>query len=89
MWAFLKGLLTPRRIPADRRPLDELGDYGSVIDYGKAVSGDLRLIPEGEALDALKSDYQEMISSGLFEEEPSPFEVLMSQCHAIELEANR
>lgn len=62
---------------------------GSVIDYGRAVSGDLRLVPEGDALNALKSDYQEMISSGLFEEEPFPFEVLMNQCREIELEANR
>ena len=62
---------------------------GSVIDYGRAVSGDLRLIPGGDALDALKSDYQDMINSGLFEEEPSSFEELISQCRAIELETNR
>lgn len=62
---------------------------GSVIDYGRAVSGELRLVPEGDALEALRSDYQEMISSGLFEEDPSSFEVLMDQCHAIEAEANR
>lgn len=67
----------------------EKASDGSVIDYGRAVSGYLRLVPEGDALDALKSDYQEMISSGLFEEGPSPFEMLMNQCHAIELEANR
>lgn len=67
----------------------EKASDGSAIDYGSAVSGDLRLVPEGDALDALKSDYQDMIDSGLFEEEPSPFEVLMNRCHAIELEANR
>lgn len=67
----------------------EKASDGSVIDYGRAVSGDLRLVPEGDALDALKNDYQEMISSGLFEEEPPPFHDLMNQCHAIEIEANR
>lgn len=62
---------------------------GSVIDYERAVSGELRLVPDGDALEALRSDYQEMISSGLFEEDPSSFEVLMDQCRAIEAEANR
>lgn len=61
---------------------------GGVIDYGQAVSGDLRLVPDGEPLDALERDYQEMINSGLFEEEPPPFDELMNQCRAIELEAN-
>ena len=61
---------------------------GGVIDYGRAVSGDLRLVPEGDALDALERDYQEMIGSGLFEEEPPSFDELMNRCRAIELEAN-
>lgn len=66
----------------------EMAPDGSVIDYTRAVSGELRLVPEGDALEALRSDYQEMISSGLFEEEPSSFKTLMDQCHAIEVEAN-
>ncbi len=41
MWAFLKGLLTPRSIPADRRPLDELGDAG-LSDDAKAEIDRLR-----------------------------------------------
>ena len=66
----------------------EKASDGSVIDYRRAVSGHLRLVPDGNTLDALKSDYQEMISSGLFEEAPLPFETLMERCRAIELEAN-
>ncbi len=62
---------------------------GSVIDYVRAISGELMLVPVGDALEALRSDYQEMISSGLFEEDPCSFEVLMHQCRAIEAEANR
>lgn len=66
----------------------EKDSRGAVIDYHRAVSGDLRLVPEGAALDALMHDYQDMISSGLFEETPIPFEVLMDRCRNIEAEAN-
>lgn len=61
---------------------------GSVVDYLQATSGGLKLVPEGDALSALQADYQTMISSGLFEQDPGSFEALMEQCREIEAEAN-
>ncbi len=61
---------------------------GEVIEYRRAVRGELRLVPEGRALTALRADYQEMIDGGLFEDEPCSFDQLMEQCAAIEREAN-
>lgn len=47
--------------------------HGAPIDYDKAVSGSLQLVPEGAALERLARDYQGMVEDGLLLEEAEPF----------------
>lgn len=61
---------------------------GSWIDYHAAVSGRLRLTPEGEARLALARDYERMVDEGLLFDEAEPFDALMASCAIIEDEAN-
>ncbi|MCI0431972.1 MAG: nucleotidyl transferase AbiEii/AbiGii toxin family protein [Rhodospirillales bacterium] len=66
----------------------EKGQGGRVIDYAAAVAGDLRLVPEGEARNALAADYDKMVADGLLEVEPESFDVLMARCADLEIRAN-
>lgn len=61
---------------------------GEPIDYGVAVSGGLRLVPDDKALSALASDYQHMIDDGLLLDDGEPFEILLERCATIERRAN-
>ena len=61
---------------------------GNRVDYGAAVTGGLRLVPEGDALSALAGDYARMIEDGWLFDEAEPFGVLMDACQAIEDRAN-
>lgn len=58
------------------------------INYPDAINGGLRLVPEGDALEALRQDYQAMISEGLLPENPESFDFIISQCQMIQNEAN-
>jgi len=62
---------------------------GEVIDYGLAVGGQLRLVPTGEVLQALRADYGKMIDGGLFFDVPASFESVIAQCKDIEDRANQ
>ncbi|MFO1060870.1 MAG: nucleotidyl transferase AbiEii/AbiGii toxin family protein [Dongiaceae bacterium] len=59
------------------------------IDYGAAVRGGLRLVPEGGALKALERDYSGMAEDGLLLEDAEPFDTLMTRCAEIAERANR
>jgi hypothetical protein len=61
----------------------------TLVNYSDAVNGGLRLVPEGDALEALRQDYQAMISEGLLPGDPESFDFVISQCLAIQNEANR
>ncbi len=61
---------------------------GDLIDYHAAVSGKLRLVPDGAALVKLATDYQHMVDDGLFLNEVESFEVLLDQCMSIQHKAN-
>lgn len=61
---------------------------GNWVDYGAAVTGGLRLVPEGDALSALADDYARMVEDGWLFDEAEPFGVLMDACQAIEDRAN-
>lgn len=61
----------------------------SPIDYGAAVNGDLRLVPDGAAFDALKDDYGQMVEDGLLLEDAEPFEELMEKCADLAKRANQ
>lgn len=62
---------------------------GNKVDYLKAVSGELRLIPLGQSLEALKNDYEAMIEDGLLAEKQPDFEDVMERCFAIQDRVNR
>lgn len=59
------------------------------IDYGAAVDGALRLVPEGDALKALGEDYVLMVEDGLLLDDAEPFDALMARCADIAERANR
>lgn len=60
----------------------------TAIDYAAAVSGDLRLVPEGDGLKALEEDYARMVDDGLLLEDAEAFEALMARCADISQRAN-
>ncbi|MBH3427996.1 nucleotidyl transferase AbiEii/AbiGii toxin family protein [Pseudomonas alkylphenolica] len=61
---------------------------GSAIDYRHAVSGNLRLVPAGDALEELANDYGLMLADGMFDSPPPPFEELMRTCAELEERMN-
>ena len=61
---------------------------GQWIDYGAAVSGKLRLVPDGFARNALEEDYGRMISDGMLFDDAEPFDRLMERCADLEARAN-
>ena len=61
---------------------------GTKIDYFRATSGELRLIPEGPSLDALEKDYVAMLEDGLLAFEQPAFEAVLAGCAAIQDKVN-
>ena len=61
---------------------------GNPIDYDKAVSGNLKLVPDGEALVALEADYKKMTDDGILLGDVEPFSKLVERCADIEKRAN-
>ena len=62
---------------------------GSPVDYEAAVSGGLKLVPLGEALKNLATDYAEMIEDGLLLDEAESFDHLLTKCRVLQDKANR
>jgi hypothetical protein len=62
--------------------------HGQAICYDEAVSGRLRLVPEGAPLRALRDDYRHMVGDGLLTEAPFDFDDLMDRCKGLEGRAN-
>ena len=63
---------------------------GTALNYADAVSGHLRLIPQGEALRNLATDYAQMIDDRLLpDDEADPFDHLLERCQAVQEKANR
>lgn len=61
----------------------------AVIDYKLAVHSQLRLVPEGEALQALATDYAQMQDAGVLLDDATSFEELMQSCTEIEARINQ
>ena len=61
---------------------------GNRIDYEAAVSGGLRLVPCGDAREALADDYRAMLDEGMLLDDGEPFETLIERCADIEARAN-
>lgn len=58
------------------------------VDYGAAVNGQIRIVPEGDALPALKEDYAQMQNSGMTSSDAPSFKSLMESCRIIETRIN-
>lgn len=61
---------------------------GTWVDYGVATSGQLQLVPSGDARGALAEDYHRMVEDGLLSATPEPFDTLMDRCADIARRAN-
>lgn len=61
---------------------------GEVIDYFAATNGQLKLVPEGAARDALADDYKNMVADEVMVGNALPFDALMEACLEIEARAN-
>jgi hypothetical protein len=62
---------------------------GAKVDYLKAVTGGLQLVPTGAALGALDRDYAAMLEDGLLSLHQPSFDEIMANCLAIGGEVNR
>lgn len=58
------------------------------IDYRAAVTGGLRLVPEGRSFEVLAEDYGRMVEDGLLLDEAEPFDALMERIRGLEARAN-
>lgn len=67
----------------------EKGADGNVVNYKSAVTGNLRIVPEGAACDALRDDYAAMIGDSMMVSDPVEFDFLMSACADIQERANQ
>lgn len=61
---------------------------GRRIDYEEAVSGNLRLVPSGQAQEALAEDYASMLAIGMLLDEYELFGAVMERCGEIQAKAN-
>lgn len=61
---------------------------GAWIDYEAAVSGDLQLVPEGSAYEALADDHRAMVRSGMLLDDEILFEDVIEGCLHIQSRAN-
>lgn len=66
----------------------ENDDSGHPIDYVSAVNGEIELIPDGDALKTLDTDYDAMIDDGLLEEGSPTFNEIVDTCRGIEKRIN-
>lgn len=62
---------------------------GNKIDYMAAISGELLLVPEGEAREMLKQDYEKMANDGVLLDDLQAFDALIEHCKAIQERANK
>ncbi len=61
---------------------------GVTIDYERAVSGHLKIAPEGNALAALAEDYTKMVADEVMLGKALTFDELMRACGEVESRAN-
>ncbi|THF61093.1 nucleotidyl transferase AbiEii/AbiGii toxin family protein [Pseudothauera nasutitermitis] len=62
---------------------------GTSVDYVDAVGGHLQIVPEGQALSALATDYLAMAEDQLLIDDAPGFEALMQACRQVEALANK
>ncbi len=81
--AFAKGVARHKSMFFRVRAADR-----EMVDYGKAISGHIRLVPGATLRENLKQDYQEMTKSGMLLGDEKPFAQLMDEVDALEKRIN-
>lgn len=66
----------------------EKSQAGDLIEYDRAVSGALCLVPTGEPLPALEEDYNRMLDAGLLNADAAPFTELIERLSRLQSRAN-
>ena len=61
---------------------------GGVVDYFPATAGNLQIVPEGVARDALATDYANMLADEVMVGDALPFDQLMEACADVAAKAN-
>ena len=61
---------------------------GRWIDNEAAVTGDLQLVPTGQACNALAEDYERMLVGGMLLDDEAGFDEIARRCTDIEARAN-
>ncbi len=61
----------------------------AVIDYLPTATGRLKIVPVGEAREALAADYANMLADAVMVGDALPFDQLMEACGDVETRANR
>lgn len=61
---------------------------GAVIDYFVATSGELQIVPDGTAREALAADYDSMRADDILVGNALPFDALMDACASVAQAAN-
>jgi hypothetical protein len=62
---------------------------GAAIDYLPTATGRLKIVPVGEAREALAADYANMLADAVMVGDALPFDQLMAACGDVEDRANR
>ena len=62
---------------------------GVVIDYTQATAGQLKIVPEGAAREALARDYENMLADAVMVGDALPFDQLMKACEDVEAQVNK
>jgi hypothetical protein len=62
---------------------------GNRIDYLADLRSGLTIVPEGNALNTLRGDYQRMLEDGLLLEDAESFDLLMDKCKKIQEQVKR
>lgn len=61
---------------------------GDIINYARAAAGHLKIVPEGEAREALALDYANMLADAVMVGDALPFDQLMQACGDVEKQLN-
>lgn len=62
--------------------------FGMAIDYMAAATGNLKIVPEGKALEALAKDYEAMLADDLMVGDAMHFDALIDACAELEVTMN-
>lgn len=83
-----KRSLSDRAMLADVVKHKKVFFYTGQANYDACLTGELRLAPEGALLDALSTDFEQMIRNGMFDVEPAGFDQIVLRLKALEREIN-